>query len=102
MPHRPDQRLSDRTLTDVVVLLLVAALAFQGLQPLPPFLLGMAIACGLVVGFIPQTGWWLAVVRAIVGVGPISYVVAGHYKGAALRVIQLGFPVARRSLRPAR
>jgi hypothetical protein len=73
---------SQRTLTNVVVLLLVAALAVEGLRPVPPFLLGVAMGSGLLLGFIPQANWWQLALRVVVGVVPTTSVVTSRFKEA--------------------
>jgi len=74
---------SKRTEAVLVVLLLLAVIGLQVAHPMPLLLLGIAIASGLIGGFIPQVEGWTAL-RVLVHIVPICFAVAARLSAASL------------------
>jgi hypothetical protein len=79
----PVPLLSKRTEVVLVVVALLAAIALQVARPTPPFVLGIALASGVIGGFVPQSEGWNAL-RVLVHIVPICFAVAVRLSGSPL------------------
>jgi hypothetical protein len=81
----PVPLLSKRTEAILVVLVLVAVIGLQLARPIPLLVLGVALASGLIGGFIPQIEGWNGL-RVLVHIVPICFAVAVRLSAASLGV----------------
>ncbi len=79
----PVPLLSKRTEAILVVLAFLAVIGIQIAQPIPWWVLGVALASGLIGGFIPQVEGWNAL-RVLVHIVPICFAVAVGLSAAPL------------------
>jgi hypothetical protein len=77
--------LSKRTEAILVVLMLLAVIALQVARPIPVLVFGIALASGLIGGFIPQKEGWNGL-RVLVHIVPICFAVAVRLSTASLGV----------------
>jgi hypothetical protein len=67
----------------VLVVMVAAAIGLQIAHPIPLLVLGIAVASGLVGGFVPQIPGWTAL-RVFVHVVPVCFAVAVRLGSASL------------------
>ena len=79
----PVPLLSKRTEAVLVVLAFVAVIGLQFAQPIPLWVLAIALASGLIGGFIPPVEGWNAL-RVLVHIVPICFAVAVGLSAAPL------------------
>jgi hypothetical protein len=79
----PASLLSKRTETVLVVVLGLAVIGLQVAHPIPLLVLGIALASGLIGGFIPQIEGWNGL-RVLVHIVPICFAVAMRMSAASL------------------
>lgn len=79
----PVPLVSKRTEAFLVVLVLLAVIGLQVVHPIPLLLLAIAVASGLIGGFIPQVEGWTAL-RVLVHIVPICFAVATRLSAASL------------------
>ena len=79
----PVPSMSKRLEAAFVVLMLLAVGAVQVAHPIPWLVLGIALASGLIGGFIPQVEGWNAL-RVLVHIVPICFAVAARLSGVTL------------------
>ena len=78
----PDPLLSTRTVI-LVALIILAVIALRVAHPIPLLLLGIAVASGLIGGFVPQVEGWTAL-RVLLHIVPTCFAVAVRLSAASL------------------